>query len=92
MNERPDSYRDVTLVELVDRILEKGVILSGDITLSVAGVDLVYVSLRALLASVETATAARRDAVERGETRDAMPEDPHSDDLSLRDHTRSRAR
>jgi gas vesicle structural protein len=42
----------VTLIELVDRVLNKGVVLSGDITLSVAGVDLVYVGLRLLLTSV----------------------------------------
>jgi hypothetical protein len=45
---------EVTLLELVDRVLNKGVVLSGDITLSVAGVDLVYVGLRVLLASVAT--------------------------------------
>jgi len=44
----------VTLLELVDRVLNKGVVLSGDITLSVADVDLVYVGLRVLLASVGT--------------------------------------
>ena len=44
----------VTLVELVDRVLNKGVVLVGDITLSVAGVDLVYVGLRVLLASAST--------------------------------------
>jgi hypothetical protein len=46
--------QQVTLVELVDRVLNKGVVLSGDITLSVADVDLVYVGLRVLLASVAT--------------------------------------
>ena len=46
--------RQITLLELVDRVLNKGVVLSGDITLSVAGVDLVYVGLRVLLASVST--------------------------------------
>ena len=45
---------DVTLLELVDRVLNKGVVLHGDITLSVADVDLVYVGLRVLLASVGT--------------------------------------
>jgi hypothetical protein len=45
---------EVTLVELVDRVLNKGVVVSGDITLSVADVDLVYVGLRVLLASVGT--------------------------------------
>ena len=44
----------VTLIELVDRVLNSGVVLTGDITLSVAGVDLVYVGLRVLLASVST--------------------------------------
>jgi hypothetical protein len=46
--------QQVTLIELVDRVLNKGVVLSGDITLSVADVDLVYVGLRVLLASVGT--------------------------------------
>ena len=45
---------EVTLLELVDRVLNKGVVLSGDITLSVADVDLVYVELRVLLSSVAT--------------------------------------
>ena len=46
--------QEITLLELVDRVLDKGVVLSGDITLAVADVDLVYVGLRALLASVGT--------------------------------------
>jgi gas vesicle structural protein len=55
--------QQVTLIELVDRVLNKGVVLTGDITLSVAGVDLVYVGLRVLLssiASLEAAEPARR--------------------------------
>ena len=46
---------DVTLLELLDRVLNTGVVVVGDITISVAGVDLVYLSLRALLTSVESA-------------------------------------
>ena len=49
-----DMKQQVTLLELVDRVLNKGVVVSGDITLSVAGVDLVYVGLRVLLSSVAT--------------------------------------
>lgn len=45
---------EVTLLELVDRVLNRGVVLSGDIVLSVADVDLVYVGLRVLLSSVAT--------------------------------------
>jgi gas vesicle structural protein len=44
----------VTLLDLVDRVLNKGVVVNGDITLSVADVDLVYVGLRLLLASAAT--------------------------------------
>lgn len=50
----PMAQHEVTLLELVDRVLNKGVVVSGDITLSVADVDLVYVGLRVLLASVGT--------------------------------------
>lgn len=52
--DQPALAQQVTLLELVDRVLNKGVVLSGDITLSVAGVDLVYVGLRVMLASVGT--------------------------------------
>jgi hypothetical protein len=49
------AHRDVALVDLVDRLLGGGVVIAGDITLSVADVDLVYVGLRALVTSVATA-------------------------------------
>jgi hypothetical protein len=42
-------------------VLDKGVVLSGDITLSVADVDLVYVGLRVLLSSVEAAERRRAE-------------------------------
>jgi len=54
MSEQQTLKQQVTLLELVDRVLNKGVVVSGDITLSVAGVDLVYVGLRVLLSSVAT--------------------------------------
>lgn len=49
------AEQDVALIDLVDRLLGGGVVLAGDITLSVADVDLVYVGLRALVTSVATA-------------------------------------
>jgi hypothetical protein len=63
---RLDRRGDVALVDLVDRLLDTGVVLSGDITLSVAGVDLVYVGLRALIASVEATNDMKRAAPLRG--------------------------
>ena len=53
------SDRDTALVDLVDRLLGGGVVIAGDITLSVADVDLVYVNLRALISSVATAQEKR---------------------------------
>jgi Gas vesicle protein len=42
------------LVDLLDRLLAGGVVLTGDVTISLAGVDLVQISLRALISSVST--------------------------------------
>lgn len=47
--------RDVALVDLLDRVLAGGVVIAGEITLSIADVDLVRISLRALIASVRAA-------------------------------------
>jgi hypothetical protein len=52
------ASRDVALVDLLDRLLHGGVVLAGDITLAIADIDLVYVSLRALISSVATAEQA----------------------------------
>ena len=52
--ERSSFAEEVTLLDLVDRVLNKGVVVTGDITLAVADVDLVYVGLRLLLASAAT--------------------------------------
>jgi len=54
MNETMLKSEDVTLLELLDRILEKGVVISGDIIISLADVDLIYLGLKVLLSSVET--------------------------------------
>lgn len=45
---------EFSLLELPDRLLDKGVALTGEATISVAGVDLVYLGLNATLAGVET--------------------------------------
>jgi len=44
-----------SLCELLDRVLNTGVMAMGEIVISVAGVDLIYVNLNLLLTSVETA-------------------------------------
>ena len=44
--------RRIALVDLLDRVLAGGVVITGDITLSIADVDLVVISLRTLITSV----------------------------------------
>ncbi len=45
----------ISLCETLDRVLNTGVVVHGEITISVANIDLIYIGLRALLTSVETA-------------------------------------
>lgn len=46
--------KELSVVELVDALLARGVTLSGDLTLSIAGIDLLYVVLRLAIASPDT--------------------------------------
>jgi gas vesicle structural protein len=57
---RPEDQ--LSLTDLVNRVLDKGAVVSGDVVISVAGVDLVYLGLRLLLSSVES----MRDRIEPG--------------------------
>jgi hypothetical protein len=60
------SQREVALVDLVDRALNAGVVITGDITISLADVDLVYLNLRLLLGSVPTVRGEGADALDAG--------------------------
>jgi hypothetical protein len=64
--------REVTLLDLVDRAVDHGVILAGDITIAVADIDLIYMALQVLLASVERVNElhAERERAMEGEVRD----------------------
>ena len=44
-----------TLPDLIDRILDKGLVINADITVSVAGIELLGIKVRATIASFETA-------------------------------------
>ncbi|WP_309485841.1 gas vesicle protein [Marinitenerispora sediminis] len=48
----PLANREISLVDLLDRVLATGVVIGGDLTISIADVDLVRVSLRALVSSI----------------------------------------
>ena len=48
--------REIALVDLLDRLLAGGIVLSGDITLAIADIDMVRISLRALITSINRST------------------------------------
>lgn len=50
-----DHAERVSLCEVLDRVLNKGVVVAGQVTISVADVDLVYLGLQVVLTSMETA-------------------------------------
>ncbi|MCK8817050.1 gas vesicle protein [Natroniella sulfidigena] len=55
-----DLQQEVTLLDLLDRLLNKGIVLSGDLVLTVADIDLLYVGLRVLITSVENLEGLQR--------------------------------
>jgi hypothetical protein len=48
------SDRRIALVDLLDRVLAGGVVISGEVVLSIADVDMVVISLRTLISSVSS--------------------------------------
>lgn len=46
--------QQISLCEVLDRVLNKGIVLSGETTISVADIDLVYLGLQMVLTSIET--------------------------------------
>lgn len=62
MDEIHTAQSDLALSELLDRALNKGVFVYGELTISLADVELVYVGVKALLASTETARQLRENA------------------------------
>ncbi|MCT2583868.1 gas vesicle protein [Actinophytocola gossypii] len=53
--------RRIALVDLLDRVLAGGVVLAGEIRIAVADIDLVHVSLRALITSLSTLERSAAD-------------------------------
>jgi hypothetical protein len=58
--ERDNPVQQTSLVDLLDRLLGVGVVISGDVTICLAGVDLVTVKLRALITSVASVEGESR--------------------------------
>ena len=58
---------EVSLLEIVDHVLNAGVVIHGSLVISLAGVDLVYLGLNVVLTSVETALRKIQTAEEKQE-------------------------
>lgn len=56
---QPDLNAQMSLAELVNRVLDRGALITGEVTISVAGIDLIYVGLQIAIAAAETASLPR---------------------------------
>lgn len=61
-----DERQRISLCETLDRVLNKGVFVAGEVVISVADVDLIYLGLQLVLTSVETARDYRSAAIHLG--------------------------
>jgi hypothetical protein len=52
---------DLSLLETLDHVLNRGLVIAGEITISVADIDLIFVGLNVLVSSVETAHEVLRN-------------------------------
>jgi hypothetical protein len=54
-----DDTEHVTLCEALDRVLNKGAVVVGEVTISVANVDLIYLGLQLVLTSIDTSESMK---------------------------------
>ncbi|MFH1114422.1 MAG: gas vesicle protein [Pseudomonadota bacterium] len=57
-----DHEEHVTLCEALDRVLNKGAVVLGEVTISVANVDLIYLGLQLVLTSIDTCHITKASA------------------------------
>jgi len=50
----PDKSQEITLLETLDHLLDRGVVIAGEATISIGDVDLLYLGLNIVLANVDT--------------------------------------
>lgn len=60
-----DHAEHVTLCEALDRVLNKGAVVLGEVTISVANVDLIYLGLQLVLTSIDTCHTMQASAHDR---------------------------
>ena len=61
-----DDGEQLVLSDLINRVLDKGVVISGHVTISIAEIDLIALDLRVLITSIQTAVARSAATGARG--------------------------
>ena len=56
----PESTEDLTLLETLDHLLDRGVVISGEAVISIGDVDLLYLGLNIVLANVDAVIRTSR--------------------------------
>lgn len=59
-----DRHKEVTLLDILDVILDKGIALRGELVISIADIDLVYLDLRVLVVAVEKMMTLSTNTIE----------------------------
>ncbi|HET9526867.1 MAG TPA: gas vesicle protein [Pyrinomonadaceae bacterium] len=54
------EHSDISMLETLDHVLNRGLVIAGEITISVANIDLIFLGLNVLLSSIETANEVIR--------------------------------
>jgi hypothetical protein len=62
-----DAEEELSLLETLDHVLDRGLVIAGEVTIAVADVDLIYVGLNLLLGSVETVNQVLGERERRAE-------------------------
>jgi len=61
MTSLSEEEKEMTLLDLLDRLLDKGIVIHGDIMISIADIDLIYIGLRLVISSVDAINGERKD-------------------------------
>ncbi len=62
MSNLSEQQKDMSLLELLDRLLDKGIVIYGDVMISIADVDLIYLGLRLVIGSVDSVWNDKKDS------------------------------
>jgi hypothetical protein len=68
-----DEEEELSLLETLDHVLDRGLVIAGEVTIAVADVDLIYLGLNLLLGSVETVNRVLGKRERRAEILSARP-------------------